>query len=109
MEDSIAPIPTPVGRRKLSGDFWAFWAGRRDGLSPAAVTALVAARDRGVARSDEVAAAYCGPDRAQRGQSYLRENIRYTLGEREESGLVKYYELAERSGVVNAMVPPLFY
>ena len=88
---------------------WAFWAGRRDGLSPAAVTALVAARDRGVARSDEVAAAYCGPDRAQRGQSYLRENIRYTLGEREESGLVKYYELAERSGVVNAMVPPLFY
>ena len=88
---------------------WAFWAGRRDALRPEAVTALVAARDNGVARSDEVAAAYCGPERAQRGQSYLRENIQYTLGEREESGLVKYYELAQRAGVVNALVPPLFY
>jgi chorismate dehydratase len=88
---------------------WAVWAGRRDALRPEAVTALVAARDNGVARSDEVAAAYCGSERAQRGQSYLRENIQYTLGEREESGLVKYYELAQRTGVVNALVPPLFY
>jgi chorismate dehydratase len=88
---------------------WAFWAGRRDALSPAAVSALIAARDRGVARSDEVAAAYCGPERAERGQSYLRENIQYTLGEREEAGLMKYYELAERSGVVNSLVPPMFY
>jgi len=38
-----------------------------------------------------------------------RSCLALTLGEREESGLVKYYELAERSGVVNAMVPPLFY
>jgi len=88
---------------------WAFWAGRRDALSPGAVAALVAARDGGVAKSDEVAAAYCGPERAERGRSYLRENIQYTLGEREEAGLIKYYELAERSGVVNALVPPLFY
>jgi chorismate dehydratase len=88
---------------------WAFWAGRRDALSPAAVSALIAARDSGVARSDEVAAAYCGPERAERGQSYLRENIQYTLGEREEAGLMKYYELAERSGVVNSLVPPMFY
>ena len=88
---------------------WAFWAGRRDALSPAAVSALIAARDSGVARSDEVAAAYCGPERAERGQSYLRENIQYTLGEREEAGLMKYYELAEHSGVVNSLVPPMFY
>ena len=88
---------------------WAFWAGRRDGLSQAAVSTLIAARDNGVAHSDQVAAAYCGPERAQRGQSYLRENIQYTLGEREEAGLMKYYELAEQSGVVNSLVPPMFY
>jgi hypothetical protein len=73
------------------------------------VGALIAARDSGVPRSDEVAAAYCGPGRAERGQSYLRENIQYTLGDREEAGLMKYYDLAERSGVVNSLVPPLFY
>jgi hypothetical protein len=39
----------------------------------------------------------------------LRENIRYTLGGREEAGLMKYYELAQRHGVVNAVVPALFY
>jgi len=88
---------------------WAFWAGRRDALSRHAVDTLITARDNGVARSDEVAAAYCGPGRAARGQSYLRENIRYTLSDREEAGLMKYYELAERSGVVTGLVPPLFY
>ncbi len=88
---------------------WAFWAGRRDALSREAVEALIAARDNGVARSDEVAAAYCGPERAERGQSYLRENIQYTLGEREEAGLIKYYELAGGSGLVSMLVPPLFY
>ena len=47
---------------------WAFWAGRQGALSPAAVDALVAARDAGVAESDAVAATYCGPDRAARGK-----------------------------------------
>ena len=88
---------------------WAFWAGRRAALSTDAVAALIEAKDRGVAASDAVAAAYCGPDRAERGRAYLRENIQYTLGEREEAGLMKYYELSERYGVVNSVVPPLFY
>ena len=88
---------------------WAFWAGRRDALSAQAVEALIAARDRGVAASDEIAAAYCGADRAPLGQAYLRENIRYTLGDREEAGLMKYYELAQRHGAVNAVVPAVFY
>src|SRR4029453_6446018 len=86
---------------------WAFWAGRRDALSQKSVRALIDARDNGVARSEEVATAYCGPERAERGQLYLRENIQYTLGEREEAGLMKYYDLAQRSGVVNTLVPPM--
>jgi len=88
---------------------WAFWAGRRDALSGEALNALIAARDRGVAASDDVAAAYCGSDRAERGRVYLRENIQYALGSREHAGLMKYYELARDHGVVNSIVPPLFY
>jgi chorismate dehydratase len=88
---------------------WAFWAGRRDALSGDAVNALITARDRGIAASAEIAAAYCGAARAERGQAYLRENIQYTLGVREQAGLLKYYELAQYHGVVNAVMHPLFY
>jgi chorismate dehydratase len=88
---------------------WAFWAGRRDALSGDAVNALITARDRGIAASAEIAAAYCGAARAERGQAYLRENIQYTLGAREQAGLLKYYELAQGHGVVNSVTPPLFY
>jgi chorismate dehydratase len=88
---------------------WAFWAGRPDVLSPAAVSVLAEARDAGVAASDAIAAAYCGPETATRGQAYLRENIRYRLGEREEAGLLAYFDLAERHGIVDEAVPPLFY
>ena len=83
---------------------WAFWAGRPEALTPEAVGALLAARDGGVAASDAVAASYCGPDRAARGSAYLRENIRYTLGEREEEGLRMYYELAGKHGLVPTVV-----
>ena len=88
---------------------WAFWAGRPDVLSRAAVSALVEARDAGVAASDSIAAAYCGPRGAGRGQAYLKDNIRYTMGEREEAGLLAYYDLAERHGIVDAAVTPVFY
>jgi chorismate dehydratase len=88
---------------------WAFWAGRRNALSDQAIDTLITARDRGVSASGEIAAAYCGPERAERGRAYLRENIQYTLGSREQAGLLKYYELAQYHGVVNSIVPPLFY
>jgi chorismate dehydratase len=88
---------------------WAFWAGRQTALSNEAVDALIAARDRGVAASNEIADAYCGPERAERGRTYLRDNIQYTLSSREQAGLVKYYQLAQDHGVVSGAVPPLFY
>jgi predicted solute-binding protein len=43
------------------------------------------------------------------GQAYLRENIQYTLGEREEAGLRRYYQLAEKHGVVESIRAPEFY
>jgi chorismate dehydratase len=88
---------------------WAVWAGRPDALSREGVAALASARDAGVAASDSVAEMYCGPERAARGKAYLRENIYYMLGDREEEGLRAFYELAERHGIVDADLPPAFY
>jgi chorismate dehydratase len=88
---------------------WAFWAGRPDALPPAAVAALVEARDAGVQASDRIATAYCRPEHAERGRAYLRDNISYTMGEREEAGLRRYYELAARHDLVGNLRAPLFY
>jgi chorismate dehydratase len=88
---------------------WAFWAGRPGVVPREAASALAAARDGGVAHSDEVAAAYCGPDRAALGQQYLRDNIQYGLGAAEEAALRKYYALAAKHEIVAAARPPAFY
>jgi chorismate dehydratase len=88
---------------------WAFWAGRPGVLSREAVGALKDARADGVAASDAIADAYCGPERAALGRAYLRDNIQYTLGDREQAGLVRYYELAEKHDVVPAVRIPAFY
>jgi len=88
---------------------WAVWAGRPDALGEGEVGALVAARDRGVAASDQVAVEYCTPERAELGKRYLRENIQYSLGAKEEAGLRKYFELAAHHGIVEASRAPVFY
>jgi chorismate dehydratase len=88
---------------------WAFWAGRPGALSRDDVAALSAARDAGVAASDAVADAYCGPARSALGRTYLRDNVRYSLGEREQAGLAQYYRLAEKHGVVEKATAVTFY
>jgi chorismate dehydratase len=88
---------------------WAFWAGRPGAVPPHAVAALLEARDRGVDASDAIATAYCGADRAALGRAYLRENISYALGEREQAGLRRYFELAAKHGIVDAARAPAFY
>ncbi len=88
---------------------WAFWAGRQGAITSEAIDALADCRDAGVAASDEIAVVYCGPARAAHCQAYLRDNIQYHLGEREESGLQRYYELAGMHGIVEFVSPPAFY
>lgn len=88
---------------------WAFWAGRPGVVSPEAVQALTAARDAGVKASDEIAADYCGQERAALGRAYLRENIQYTFGEAQIAGVRKYYEFAARHGLIDVPRDPLFY
>ena len=88
---------------------WAFWAGRPGGVTAEGLAALAAARDAGVAASDAIADAYCGPARAALCRAYLRDNIRYVLDDRAAAGLGKYYELAAKHGVIDAVRPLEFY
>jgi chorismate dehydratase len=88
---------------------WAFWAGRPGALNAGHVRSLIEATEAGVAASDAIAAAYCGPERAARGQQYLRENIRYGWGPRETAGLREYYSRAAKYGLVDAVTDPVFY
>jgi chorismate dehydratase len=80
---------------------WAFWAGRPHVVSPDVVAALTDARNAGVAASDQIADEYCGPSRAALGRAYLKDNIQYVLGSREEAGLRRFYELSEQHGLID--------
>jgi chorismate dehydratase len=88
---------------------WAFWAGRSGVLGAEAVTTLIAARDAGVRDLDRIATDYCGEARADLGRQYLRENIQYRLGEREQAGLLQYYELAVMHELVDETRPITFF
>jgi len=88
---------------------WAFWAGRPDAIDAAGIEALQEARELGVADADAIGRAYAGPDRAELCARYLRENIKYRLGDREARGLRRYYELAAKHGVVAESRAPEFY
>ena len=90
---------------------WAFWTGRAGALAPADVAALEAARDAGVAHSDDVARDYFrdAPQHHDVGVRYLRENIKYYLGDRERAALELFYRYAVESGVKPAGRPLRFY
>ena len=92
---------------------WAFWAGRPGAVGPAHVAALQAARDAGVAASDEIAGRFAGPDgdeeRLETVRAYLRDNIECTLDERRLASLKKFYDTAHDLGVVPATRPLSFY
>ena len=50
------------------------------------------------------------PERAARAGLYLRENVRYALGEPEIAGLRQFYQLAAEVGVLaSADTPAVFY
>lgn len=101
---------------------WAFWAGRGGAIDAAGVAALHEARDQGTRNSDAIADRFCegSPEPAPREKAggvakadvcrrYLRDNIKYRLGDRETQGLRRYYDLAVLHGVVEARRPVDFY
>ena len=81
---------------------YAFWAGRAGSLKAADVEALQEARDAGVLRPDEIARDYFpdAPVHQAIGARYLRDNIKYSLGEEERAGLELFYRYAAEIGDV---------
>jgi len=83
---------------------YAFWAGTPGVLTPAHVRELQETRDRGVAEAEAVAREYLkdAPERQALGARYLRENIKYYLGDDERAGLELFYRYAAEIGVAPA-------
>jgi chorismate dehydratase len=90
---------------------YAMWAGRDGIIGPAHVAELNAARDRGVAAIEPIAARFGGSDdaRRDRARAYLRDNLKYGLGETERAGLNRFFELAAEVGLVSTREPLRFY
>jgi chorismate dehydratase len=80
---------------------YAAWTGRPGALSPADVEALGQAQADGLAHLDEIAAEYAPDDGVRRARAarYLRDNVRYALGEREREGLQRFLDYAADLGV----------
>jgi chorismate dehydratase len=80
---------------------YAFWAGRPEILTTDDVRTVQEARDAGVADPEGVARAYLGDGPRQAiGAKYLRDNIKYSLGEPERAGLETFYLYAAELGLV---------
>ncbi len=90
---------------------YAFWAGQPGVAAPGDIAALQEARDRGVGATDTIVRQSYpdSPEKAARAGRYLREEVKYALGERERQGLERFYELANEAGVVPAAATPKFY
>lgn len=89
---------------------YAFWAGRAGALTGADVVELQRARDAGVARPDDIAREYFeNPEHQAVGARYLRDNIKYYLGEEERAGLELFYRYAAEAGLVSSAGELRFY
>jgi chorismate dehydratase len=90
---------------------WAFWAGRPDVLDAAGVDALQRARDAGVNQPDAIAREYFPDSRVHQavGARYLRDNIKYYLGDEERAGLEAFYRYAAEAGLVPGAGALRFY
>lgn len=90
---------------------YAMWTGRPGVVSTVDVRGLQAARDAGLAHLEAVARAESGgdPKREARNLVYLRDNLKYGLGEREAAGLRRFHELAVKAGVMPELKPLRFY
>jgi chorismate dehydratase len=90
---------------------YAFWAGRPGIIGADDITALQQARDRGLAATQAIGERMFpdSPAKAARADLYLRENVKYALGEPEIAGLRRFYELAAEVGVLESAETPRFY
>lgn len=90
---------------------YAMWVGRPGAATPAQCRALQEARDRGVAHLADIAREVGGgnADVERRTLVYLRDNLKYNLGERETAGLRRFHELAVELKLMPQLRPLRFY
>ncbi|HYU80194.1 MAG TPA: menaquinone biosynthesis protein [Vicinamibacterales bacterium] len=116
----VDPLPPGVEKIDLGTEWKAFtrlpfvyamWAGRAGAVGSAHVAELQAARDRGVGHVAAIAQDVSGGDagRARKVERYLRDNLKYPLGEREIEGLERFYRFAAELGLVAGLRPVRFY
>jgi chorismate dehydratase len=90
---------------------YAFWAGLPGVVGQEHIAALQSARDRGLGATAAIGR-QSYPDSAEkaaRAERYLREDVKYALGEREQEGLRRFYDLAAQVGILPAAPTPRFY
>jgi chorismate dehydratase len=90
---------------------YAMWTGRPGAASAEQCRALQAARDGGVAHLEDIAREVADDDQdlERRSLVYLRDNLRYGLGDAEAAGLRRFHELAAEIGLVPGLRPLKFY
>jgi len=90
---------------------FAVWTGRAGVMSPEHVAELQAARDRGLASLPAIAQREGGgdPAAADRALRYLRDNLKYGLGDAEIAGLRRFHALAADLDIVSERRPLRFY
>jgi len=103
---ALAERPAPLIRKIDLGELWthstglpfvyAVWTGWQGAVGPDDVTALQRARDQGVAHVADVARMYYpdDPGRQAVAARYLRDNIRYRVGDGELEGLKTFFRYA---------------
>jgi chorismate dehydratase len=99
----LTKIDMGTAWRELTGlpFIYAAWTGRPGALSSADVEALGQAQADGLAHIDDIAAEYAPGDTAHRARvaRYLRDNVRYALGDREREGLQRFLDYAADLGI----------
>lgn len=113
--EAFGAIKTDLGAawREMTGlpFVYAMWAGREGAVGPAHVAALNEARDAGLAAARAIADEHGQGDagRAARALTYLRDTLRYGLGEAECAGLRRFLELVVEAGIAPAPRPLCFF
>jgi chorismate dehydratase len=90
---------------------YAFWAGAPQALRAPDVARLQEARRAGGADIDHIVATFFPDDavKQETGARYLRENIRFGLGPREQEGFEHFARLAAEIGAAPAAVPVRYF
>lgn len=90
---------------------YAMWVGRPGTVTPEQCRALREARDRGLANLPAIARQESDGDATyeQRALAYLRDNLKFSLGQAEQAGLRRFHEFATEIGVTPELQPLRFF